>query len=258
MKEAKLGQFVFFKFFSKKVSSLPIRMNLLKDNMGIENKISGKEYIVLAVIALMMLVGYVLVFTNVPLFERYTVEDGVVEWLTVIGLLLAAGTCFIRAIQLRKYRSGLFILGCVLLGLVLFFGAGEEISWGQRIFGIESSEYFKEHNTQGETNLHNLIVDGVRVNRWVFSFLLTALLAFYVIIMPLLYRSKKWMQRFVTYFGIPLPKIYQVIAFVVLFVLTTLIPHEKRAELLEGGTAFMLFLIIRFPANPHTFSHEPL
>ena len=126
MKEAKLGQFVFFKFFSKKVSCLPLRMNLLKDNMGIENKISVKEYIVLTVIAVMMLVGFVLVFTNVPQFERYTIEDGLVEWLTVIGLLLSAGTCFIRAIQLRSYRSGLFILGCILLGLVLFFAAVQQ------------------------------------------------------------------------------------------------------------------------------------
>jgi len=226
--------------------------------MLVQNKIFKNELLVLGLIALILLIGFVLVFTNLPLFERYTVEDGVVEWLTVIGLLLAAGTCFKRVIQLRSYRSGLFILGCALLGLVLFFGAGEEISWGQRIFGIESSDYFKQNNTQGETNLHNLIVDGVRVNRWIFSFLLTALLSFYVIIMPLLYRSKKWMQRFVTYFGIPLPKIYQVVAFVVLFALTTLIPHEKRAELLEAGTAFMLFLIIRYPANPHTFSQKPL
>ena len=161
-------------------------------------------------------------------------------------------------VQLRQYRSWLFVVGCILLGIVLFFGAGEEISWGQRIFGIESSDYFKEKNTQGETNLHNLVLGGVQVNRWVFSFLLTGLLAIYVIIMPLLYRSKTWMQRFVTYCGIPLPKIYQTIGFIVIFVLTTFIPHGKRAELLEAGTALMLFLIIRFPTNPHTFSRLPL
>jgi len=95
--------------------------------MQVENKISIQEKLVLGLILLMMLVGFILVFTNVPLFERYTVEDGLVEWLTVIALLLAAGTAFSRAGQLRQYRSWLFVLGCVLLGLVLVFGAGEEI-----------------------------------------------------------------------------------------------------------------------------------
>ena len=205
-----------------------------------------------------MLIGFVLVFTNLPRFAWYTVEDGLVEWLTVIGLLMASFICINRAIRLRRFRSWLFITGCALLGLVLFFGAGEEISWGQRIFGIQSSDYFKQNNTQGETNFHNLIVGGVRINRWIFSFLLTALLGFYVVVMPFLYRSKKWMQRFVTYCGIPLPKIYQVVAFITLFILSELIPHEKRAELLEAGTAFMLFLIIRYPTNPHTFTRQPL
>ncbi len=233
-------------------------MKQSEHHMQVQNKIFRTEILLLILIAVILLVGFVLVFTNLPVFERYTVEDGVVEWLTVIGLLLASATCFSRAVQLRAYRSWLFITGCILLGLLLFFGAGEEISWGQRIFGIESSEYFQQNNTQGETNLHNLIVGGVRVNRWVFSFFMTAFMAFYVIFMPLLYRNKKWMQRFVTYCGIPLPKVYQAVGFVVLFALTTLIPHEKRAELLEAGAAFMFFLIIRFPANTHTFTRSPL
>lgn len=233
-------------------------MKQVEHRMLVQNKIFKNEILILALVAVILLIGFVLVFTNLPLFERYTVEDGVVEWLTVIGLLMGAFTAFARAVQLRPYRSWLFITGCVLLGLLLFFGAGEEISWGQRIFGIESSEYFKQNNTQGETNLHNLIVGGVRINRWVFSFFMTAFMAFYIIVMPLLYRSRKWMQRFVTYCGIPLPKIYQAVGFVVLFALTTLIPHEKRAELLEAGTAFLLFLIIRYPANTHTFTRLPL
>jgi len=220
------------------------------------NKISRTEWIVLGIVALLFAVGFFLVFTNVPLFESYTVEDGIVEWLTVIGLLLAAFTSFKRAADLSRHRSWLFITGCLLMGFVLFFGAGEEISWGQRLLGIQSPDYFKENNTQGETNFHNLVLGGVRINRWIFSFLLTAVLAVYIIIMPLLYRSKKWMQRFVTYCGIPLPKAYQAVAFLVIFGLSELVPHEKRAELLEAGTAFLLFLIIRFPTNYKTFSKQ--
>ena len=42
------------------------------------------------------------------------------------------------------------------LAVVCFFGFGEEISWGQRIFGIETPAGLKQANSQQETNLHNL------------------------------------------------------------------------------------------------------
>ncbi len=221
----------------------------------LSNNISKTEAAVLVFIFILFLLGFVLVLTNVPFFEEYVAEDASVEWVTVIGLLLAASTCFTRAIKLRRHKSWLFLLTSVLLGLVFFFGAGEEISWGQRMFGIESSDYFKEKNLQGETNIHNLVLGGVKINMWIFSFLLAAVLGVYLLMVPFLYRKKKWMQNFVRRWGIPLPKLYQIIAFILLFV-TEFIPHGKRAELLEAGTALMLFLIVRFPANPQSFKPQ--
>jgi hypothetical protein len=46
----------------------------------------------------------------------------------------------------------------VYLGLaaLFFFGAGEEISWGQRILGFETPETLSAINRQEEFNLHNL------------------------------------------------------------------------------------------------------
>jgi len=41
-------------------------------------------------------------------------------------------------------------------GLGAFFVAGEEISWGQRIFGFSTPELLRQHNRQGELTLHNL------------------------------------------------------------------------------------------------------
>jgi hypothetical protein len=222
----------------------------------LSNKISRPEIMVLLFILVMLLAGFILVYTNVPRFEWYTVEDGLVEWLTVLGLLLGAATCFTRLVRLRRQRGFLFLLTAFLLGVLLVFGAGEEVSWGQRIFGIKSPDYFKENNTQGETNIHNLIVDGMRVNRIIFSFLFTFVMGLYIIVVPILYRRKKWMKDFVYYWGIPLPKIYQIVGFILLFLLTEIIPHEKRAELLEGGTAFFLFLIIAYPANASVFKQD--
>ena len=42
------------------------------------------------------------------------------------------------------------------LALLFFFGAGEEISWGQRIFGFKTPESLAQVNKQDELNLHNL------------------------------------------------------------------------------------------------------
>ena len=39
---------------------------------------------------------------------------------------------------------------------MFFIAFGEEISWGQRILGIETPESLEGINDQGETNLHNL------------------------------------------------------------------------------------------------------
>ena len=41
-------------------------------------------------------------------------------------------------------------------GIVLLFIAGEEISWGQRIFGYSTPDWIVERNLQREFNLHNL------------------------------------------------------------------------------------------------------
>ena len=44
------------------------------------------------------------------------------------------------------------------LAVLFFFGAGEEISWGQRILGFETPAALNQVNKQEEFNLHNLSV----------------------------------------------------------------------------------------------------
>ena len=217
------------------------------------SKFSKTEIGILILIITMLAVGFILVFTNARSFALYVQEDGIVEWLTVLGLLLGAAVCFKRTVHFWKHRSWLFLVVTALMGIVLFFGAGEEISWGQRILGIKSPEYFQQNNLQGETNFHNLMLGDFKVNKWIFSIALTVFLGIYILVIPFLYRTKRWMQNFVTYCGIPLPKAVHIVAFIAIFLLTELIPNGKRAEILEAATALLLFLIIRFPANKKTF-----
>jgi hypothetical protein len=90
------------------------------------------------------------------LYKRLVVEDGPLEWATVVVYVTAAvlGIRLCRALaQRRRYA---WVLYYAVLTLAFIFIAGEEISWGQRIFGIASPDYFRERNVQGEIGLHNL------------------------------------------------------------------------------------------------------
>jgi hypothetical protein len=80
---------------------------------------------------------------------HYCEEDGLVEWGTCIFYFLSS---LFFLFTFRKTKN-IYIL---LLSLVMFFGAGEEISWGQRIFGFKTPETVKKDNVQGEFNVHNL------------------------------------------------------------------------------------------------------
>jgi hypothetical protein len=90
--------------------------------------------------------------------RRWTQEDGPIEWVSFAGFLLAGGLALVAATHLRPTpRSA---LAAAALGLVLLVAAGEEISWGQRIFELDTPAVLVDGNRQDELNLHN--VDGLQ------------------------------------------------------------------------------------------------
>lgn len=222
------------------------------------SKISITEKLILLLVILMLIAGYILFFTNLPLFEWYVREDHLVEWLTVLGLILGAFVSFGRFFSLLGRRNWWFLTVTLVLGILLFFAAGEEVSWGQRIFHIQSSEYFREHNAQGETNLHNLVVNGVKINKLIFTGILGAMMAIYLLIVPILHRRVSSIRRFLDYSGVPVARLYQVISFAAMAIITSLLPHEKNAEMLECGAALIFFLIVRYPVNQSIFNRKSM
>ena len=99
-------------------------------------------------------------FAWVAIFDEYRMlkrEDGIIENLTVLFLLVAIGFCvnaMFRAKRLAMPRSLHIWLALLILGSLYF--ALEEISYGQHMFGWETGEYWSEINKQQETNLHNV------------------------------------------------------------------------------------------------------
>jgi len=81
-----------------------------------------------------------------------TNEDGIVEYLSVAFWMI--GIIFSVRILLKS-KSKKKIVPFVIL-IVCFIFLGEEISWGQRIFGFETPQLIAAANRQSEFNFHNL------------------------------------------------------------------------------------------------------
>ena len=171
-------------------------------------------------------------------------EDSFFEWLTFLCLF---GAAVMYYLSFRKYKN-FFLL---VLALAMFFGAGEEISWGQRIFNFQTSEYFKEHNSQDEENIHNLVLDGERLNKIIFTNALVACVIMYIVVLPLLYQKNLKFRNFIDKAGVPVPTVQQAIACALVFGSSFLTFDDKGAELLEFGGSAVFMLIVLFPLNKY-------
>jgi hypothetical protein len=90
--------------------------------------------------------------------RRWTAEDGVVESTGFACFFAGAILAFVAASRARPDRR--HVLAAAALGTVLLVAAGEEISWGQRLFELDTPGVLVDGNRQDELNLHN--VDGLQ------------------------------------------------------------------------------------------------
>ncbi len=202
----------------------------------------------LASIAVLFGFGMVRLHYNLPVFDVWIREDGLVEWVTFWGL---AGMSALALTRAAAFGTGSARSSWILLGLLLLFGAAEEISWGQRIFGWHSPEWFVLHNAQQETNLHNLMVAGAKVNRIVFGKILGVLLALYLVLLPALYRRSTGVRRFLDRRALPVPRSYHALLVVMAWGVTEAGRSVlgKAGELLELGVVFVLATALLHPLN---------
>jgi hypothetical protein len=223
-------------------------------NMKIFNGLTLTEKLVLLFVFILLSIGVISSWVNLEWFnKRYAIEDGVIEWLTVLPLLIVVFISLRYVVKLHSRRNWLFSVTLCFLALFCFFVAGEEVSWGQRIFNVESSEFFKKNNAQAETNLHNLIVAGVKVNKLVFSQVLNLLAVIYLIVFPYLYSRKQWFKNLINTLGVPIVRPYHIVAFLFTAVLIALC-NGRNSELLEFAACFIFLLIVAFPENKEVFT----
>ncbi|MBL8089427.1 MAG: hypothetical protein KF758_11740 [Anaerolineales bacterium] len=109
-----------------------------------------------------IVLSYLTLGLDRTLARFFFTEDGFFEYVGALSLFAASAVMFIvfaRAYRTRATTGIHWIKIIVYLGIAVlfFFGAGEEISWGQRIFHIETPEALEEVNEQQELNVHNLV-----------------------------------------------------------------------------------------------------
>jgi hypothetical protein len=156
-------------------------------------------------------------------------EDRLVEWASVVVFGAAGVVQLVRAGRNRRPFDAL-------VGFFLLFVAGEEMSWGQRLFGLTPPSYFLEHNTQQEMNIHNFgtVFGGPKGP-------FTLVLIGYAALMPLIAITEPG-RRLLRFIGATPPPLASIPWFVAAIVLFTWYPVSFTGEWNEllAGSAFLV------------------
>jgi len=112
-----------------------------------------------------------------------TYEDMYGEWGQAFFFLVTFIFSTLNVINSASRRFRWFFM---LLAFASFYTFMEEISWGQRLFGYDTPEFFEKHSYQDEANLHNLLTGPVESwTKTTLTYLITIGLIGYGLIFPI-------------------------------------------------------------------------
>jgi hypothetical protein len=180
-------------------------------------------------------------------------EDRIVEWMQFLCFSVIAVLLGFVAVQRwqREPRVTLEFLGLVGMSAVVALAAVEEISWFQRVIGVESPEFFLENNRQAETNLHNLALGSASIHKTVILKVIFLTGMAHNLVLPLLARWKPGVRNWAESLGLYLPPLSVSLVYLLLVTLShLLIDHPRKGELGEMfgsvhylATVFMAYFI---------------
>ena len=209
--------------------------------------------------------AYATLFLGWAQVKALTTEDGFFEIVGTVALLGVA-LVFFRLWWLDphgndfgfwKTRRNVVFLA---MGAAFLFGVMEEISWGQRLFGVRTPEFLERINVQGELNVHNIAVfnrfthdgqekEGVKLLLNM-ERLFTVFCLAYGVIVPLMAEVSGRARRWLRGMGIPVLPLGVGLLFVVNYLVAKIIeirfahvlPVNAGDEIKECN-ASILFLI---------------
>ena len=137
----------------------------------------------LMVLTLAIIVFYVsaaIFYPNLYIYGTY--EDLYGEWAQTYFFVATFIIALLNALQKNHPYRWFFTL----LAIASFYVSMEEISWGQRLIGFETPDYFQKHSYQNEANIHNLLSGPVKVwTKTLLTYIVACGLVGYGIIFPL-------------------------------------------------------------------------
>lgn len=214
--------------------------------------------LVITISTFLLFAIYLAKFNHDAFRHEFVIEDGFIEWCTVIVLFCTMLVCGKRFLTLRRVRPPLFLTVTMLLTLLCLFGAGEEISWGQRLFGLETPDYLKDRNAQGEMGIHNLVVEingeKVKLNKLIFGKGLALAFLIYLFVATPLFRRNDMARSFFNAIAAPMPRNYHIAGYLLIVAtVELLVDSSKRGEMTEFAASIMFSLNVIYPYNPEIF-----
>lgn len=211
------------------------------------------RFLMSTIITVLMLTVGISLWDNLYFSLKFAAEDGAVEYGTAIALLIASIILVKNALALRGKASKLAVGLTFFYALLFFFGAGEEVSWGQRIFGWETSEALKELNKQDETNLHNLEIGGLHLAKTLFGPVLTVAILLYLAVLPWLYSRSSRVRNIANKFAVPVPglrhAVLAILSSLVIVAVDSLLDVSRVWEVYEFIFSLLVVSIFLLPTN---------
>jgi hypothetical protein len=226
-----------------------------------EREFLKKDVLIKVVATLFVIALYCIVFLGKETALRLTQEDNLTENLGAIFLLMASVFYFASFIQSSgldqdknktPFKEKYFYL---FFGIIFFLGAGEEISWGQRLIGWETPPLMLEINHHKETNLHNIqaLRRGIfRLDYWFFAFWFS-----YCLILPIAIKYSLEIRKRISHFRLPVPPLWiglLLLTNIIIYVIPMSFPshwpytryvNHAFLEIMESNLAF-IFAVLAF------------
>lgn len=170
-------------------------------------------------------------------------EDGVIESVSAFLFLACAIVSLLLAFRFTHHRARAVMHSLMALGF--FILAGEEVSWGQRIFGWETINAVNELNVQRETNIHNM-------GGYIADHLFIMAVFLYGAVFPALAHNYPFFRKLFDYIGLPIASAGLAVGFLMaslvhdwtIYRILPRIPGLRIAEVREMLTAIAFSLLM--------------
>lgn len=204
----------------------------------------------MGLIALTLVATVVIYFWDKEYFWRtFAAEDRLVENGTALFLLVASIVLATHAVSLGARGARVAAVLTAVYAFMFFFASGEEISWGQRIFGWQSGEFFLQNNKQEETNLHNLMVGNHQLASTLFGPILTLCILLYLVVLPMLYTRMPAIAHLADRLAVPVPWLRHAGIALGASIVIALIDVNRKWEVYELIFALLAVSIFILPQN---------